>query len=77
MRGQLLQEGWGAELGYPGIVLDLDGPTVGVHLFESSDLPDHWTRLDEFEGSAYRRTVTTVSTGEGDVLASIYVLALH
>jgi hypothetical protein len=26
VRGQLLQEGWGAELGYPGIVLDLDGP---------------------------------------------------
>ena len=35
VRGQLLQEGWGAEIGYPGIVLDLDGPTVGVQLFES------------------------------------------
>ena len=77
VRGQLLEEGWGAEVGYPGIVLDRDGPTVGVQLFESSDLPDHWTRLDEFEGSAYRRTVTTVSTAEGDLLASIYVLALH
>ena len=77
VRGQLLQEGWGAELGYPGIVLDLDGPTIGVQLFESSDLADHWTRLDEFEGSAYRRTVTAVSTAEGDLLASIYVLALH
>jgi gamma-glutamylcyclotransferase (GGCT)/AIG2-like uncharacterized protein YtfP len=77
VRGQLLQEGWGAELGYPGIVLDLDGPAVGVQLFESSDLPDHWTRLDEFEGSGYRRTVTTVSTAEGDLLASIYILALH
>ena len=77
VRGQLLQEGWGAEFGYPGIVLDLDGPTVGVQLFESSDLPDHWSRLDEFEGSGYRRTVTAVSTAEGDLLASIYVLALH
>ena len=54
VRGHLHQEGWGAELGYPGIVLDLDGPTVGVQLFESPDLPDHWTRLDEFEGSGYR-----------------------
>lgn len=76
VRGQLLQEGWGAEVGYPGIVLDVDGPTVGVQLFESSDLPDHWTRLDEFEGSGYRRTVTAVSTAEGDLMASIYVLAL-
>ena len=77
VRGQLLQQGWGAEFGYPGMVLDLDGPTVGVQLFESSDLQDHWTRLDEFEGSGYRRTVTVVSTAEGDLLASIYVLALH
>lgn len=76
VRGQLLQEGWGAEVGYPGIVLDVDGPTVGVQLFESSDLPDHWTRLDEFEGSGYRRAVTAVSTAEGDLMASIYVLAL-
>jgi gamma-glutamylcyclotransferase (GGCT)/AIG2-like uncharacterized protein YtfP len=77
VRGQLLQEGWGAEVGYPGIVLDREGPTVDVQLFESSDLPDHWTRLDEFEGSGYQRTVTVVSTAEGDLLASIYVLALH
>ncbi len=77
VRGQLLQEGWGAELGYPGIVLDLDGPTVGVQLFESSDLPHHWARLDEFEGAGYRRAVTAVTTTEGDLLASIYVLAPH
>ena len=75
VHGRLHQEGWGAEIGYPGIVLDLDGPTVGVQLFDSSDLADHWTRLDEFEGSGYRRTVTAVSTSEGDLLASIYVLA--
>ena len=54
---------WGADLyGYPGIDLDPDGPTVAVQLFESPDLPEHWTRLDEFEGSGYRRTVTTVNT---------------
>jgi gamma-glutamylcyclotransferase (GGCT)/AIG2-like uncharacterized protein YtfP len=76
VRGQLFEEGWGAELGYPGIVLDPDGPTVGVQLFESADLPDHWIRLDEFEGSGYRRTVTVVSTAKGDLQASIYVLAL-
>lgn len=75
VRGQLLQEGWGAAIGYPGIVLDVDGPTVDVRLFESADLPDHWARLDEFEGAGYRRTITPVSTAEGDLSASIYVLA--
>jgi gamma-glutamylcyclotransferase (GGCT)/AIG2-like uncharacterized protein YtfP len=77
VRGQLRQEGWGAELGYPGLVLDPGGPTVDVQLFDSPDLEDHWTRLDEFEGSGYRRTFTAVSTAEGDLLASIYVLALE
>jgi gamma-glutamylcyclotransferase (GGCT)/AIG2-like uncharacterized protein YtfP len=76
VRGRLFEEGWGVELGYPGLVLDLDGATVGVQVFESLDLSDHWTRLDEFEGSGYRRTVTEVSTAEGDLLAYIYVLAL-
>ena len=77
VRGRLRQEGWGAELGYPGLVLDPGGPTVGVQLFDSPDLADHWTSLDEFEGSGYLRTVTAVSTAEGDLLASIYVLAFE
>ena len=77
VRGQLRHEGWGAELGYPGLVLDPDGPTIGVQVFDSLDLAEHWARLDEFEGSGYRRMVTTVSTAEGDLRASIYVLALE
>ena len=76
VRGRLLQEGWGAELGYPGIVLDVDGPTVDIQLFESMDLPNHWNRLDDFEGSGYRRTVTSVNTAKGDLSAQIYVLTL-
>lgn len=76
VRGQLHQAGWGAYLGYPAIVLDVDGPEVNVQLFKSSDLPEHWDRLDAFEGPAYRRAVTAVSTIEGELPASIYVLAL-
>jgi len=75
VRGLLYEEGWGAEQGYPGLILDPDGPTVAVQLLDSPDLPEQWIRLDEFEGSGYRRTVTTVSTAEGDLPASIYVLA--
>jgi gamma-glutamylcyclotransferase (GGCT)/AIG2-like uncharacterized protein YtfP len=73
--GHLHEEGWGAALGFPGIVLDRDGPEVAVHVFESPELPDRWPELDAFEGPGYRRTVTTVHTGQGDLRASIYVLA--
>ena len=76
VRGYLRPDGWGAELGYPGIVLDPDGPVVEVMLLESADLADHWSRLDEFEGPGYRRTTTTVETADGPLDTSIYVLAV-
>jgi gamma-glutamylcyclotransferase (GGCT)/AIG2-like uncharacterized protein YtfP/predicted nucleic acid-binding protein len=75
VRGRLIQAGWGAELGFPALVLDPDGVDVPVHVFESDDLPDHWARLDEHEGSDYRRVVVTVLTPEGELEASIYELA--
>lgn len=76
MRGHLHTSGWAAPMGYPGLVLDPTGPSVDVHLFESRELPDHWARLDEFEGADYRRVVTRVRTADGDeVDACIYVVA--
>ena len=75
VRGRLVDGGWGSALGYPGLVLDPQGPAVDVHVFESSELPYHWSRLDEFEGDGYRRVVTQVQTQEGTVEAWIYVLA--
>ena len=74
VRGRLIESGWGAELGYPGLILDPSGPAIDVFIFESLDLPDHWPRLDEFEGVGYQRAVTQVSTSEGDLPASIYVI---
>ncbi len=76
VRGRLVEAGWGATLGFPGLVLDQSGPLVQVYLFESTDLHDHWPRLDEFEGAGYRRVVTAVSTPDGEVAACIYVVAL-
>jgi gamma-glutamylcyclotransferase (GGCT)/AIG2-like uncharacterized protein YtfP len=75
VKGRLFSSGWGAAVGFPGMILDPLGPSVHVDLFESADLPEHWTRLDEFEGSGYRRVVTTVNTEEGERSAWIYVLA--
>ena len=75
VRGSLVEAGWGADLGYPALILDADGPMIEVDVFESSALAHHWDRLDGFEGPGYRRVVAEVSTAEGVLLASIYVLA--
>jgi gamma-glutamylcyclotransferase (GGCT)/AIG2-like uncharacterized protein YtfP len=75
--GTLVDEGWGASLGYPALILDPHGSAIDVHVFESGDLPAHWSRLDDFEGPGYQRVVTTVSTPAGDVDASIYVLGVR
>jgi gamma-glutamylcyclotransferase (GGCT)/AIG2-like uncharacterized protein YtfP len=50
VRGHLLQQGWGAEVGFPGIVLDEDGPEVHGMLFSSDEINEHWERLDLFGG---------------------------
>ena len=38
MRGRLIEMGWGAAMGYPGIVLDETAQEVAVHLFTSPAL---------------------------------------
>ncbi len=74
VKGRLVEAGWGAALGFPGLVLDPQGTDVEVFLFESLELPDHWSRLDEFEGSGYRRLVTQVRTADGELSSYIYVV---
>ena len=74
VHGTLLNAGRAAGLGYPALVLDPDGSAVEVHVFESADLPAHWSRLDDFEGPGYLRVATTVNTTSGQLDAFIYVL---
>ena len=74
VRGKLVEAGWGASLGYPGLVLDPDGAEVDVQLFQSDDLPEHWPRLDAFEGDGYQRVIASVLTVDGEIDAYIYVL---
>lgn len=38
VRGRLIEMGWGAAMGYPGIVLDETAQEVAVHLFTSPAL---------------------------------------
>src|SRR5918993_417143 len=74
IHGTLVDAGWGAGLGYPALILDPDGPSIEVHVFESVDLPAHWSRLDRFEGPGYRRAATTVHMPSADADAFVYVL---
>jgi gamma-glutamylcyclotransferase (GGCT)/AIG2-like uncharacterized protein YtfP len=74
--GTLLAEGWGAAIGYPGIVLDEHGDTVHGLVFTSDSLPDHWDRLDAFEGEGYRRVVAMARLEDGRVVeAHVYSLS--
>ena len=75
VRGLLIEAGWGASLGYPGMIFEPDGELIEVFVFESAALVDHWQRLDAFEGPGYRRMTVDVSTDEGILPASIYVLS--
>jgi gamma-glutamylcyclotransferase (GGCT)/AIG2-like uncharacterized protein YtfP len=74
VHGSLVDAGWGADLGFPALVLDSNGTAIDVHVFESPDLPAHWLRLDRFEGPGYQRVTAIVHTPAGDLEASVYVL---
>ncbi len=75
VRGTLRQEGWGAAVGYPGIVLDESGGEVEGFVFSSEVLVSHWARLDAFEGDGYERVVAPATLGDGTVVkAHIYAL---
>ena len=75
VRGTLHREGWGANLGYPAIVLDELGDKIAGYLFSSDELPEHWAKLDEFEGEAYER-VLTVATLSDKSTVDAYIYAL-
>lgn len=59
-------------MGYPALVLDAAN-RIAVQILESESLPEHWERLDEFEGPAYQRVITTAITDDGEFEVSVYV----
>ncbi|HBR2735988.1 TPA: gamma-glutamylcyclotransferase [Klebsiella pneumoniae] len=75
VRGHLHEKGWGAGMGYPGIVLDDNGSPVNGFLFTSANLVAYWQTLDKFEGEEYERVPVNVTTIHGEVVPScIYML---
>jgi gamma-glutamylcyclotransferase (GGCT)/AIG2-like uncharacterized protein YtfP len=76
VRGTLLPQGWGAAEGYPAIVLSESADVVQGFVFSSTELPAHWSRLDEFEGEGYVRVLVLASLeGGATVEAHIYALS--
>ena len=55
VRGHLINIGWGANEGYPGLIPDGQGDTVHGFVFASASLPGLWAELDAFEGADYAR----------------------
>ncbi|MGB7403607.1 gamma-glutamylcyclotransferase [Arcobacter sp. KX21116] len=78
VKGFLVDAGWSASMGYPGIRLDANGDTVHGFLFTSSNLINHWDYLDDFEGNEFVRTPVTVERyDELEVDTYIYTLKDH
>lgn len=75
VRGHLHPQGWGATLGYPAIVPDVDAPVVHGQLFSAPALDAHWARIDAFEGEGYCRVLAPVRLADGSsVDAWLYAL---
>jgi gamma-glutamylcyclotransferase (GGCT)/AIG2-like uncharacterized protein YtfP len=75
LRGRLLQGGWGAEQGYPGIIVDDTASPVAGYLLTSAALDREWGRLDEFEGIQYQRVLARVELEDGETVeAYVYQL---
>jgi gamma-glutamylcyclotransferase (GGCT)/AIG2-like uncharacterized protein YtfP len=76
VRGHLVAQGWGAALGHPGLTPDDSAPWVDGLLFESAELPDHWSRLDDFEGPGYERLLVSARLADGSMV-STFVYAIR
>nr|WP_315477342.1 gamma-glutamylcyclotransferase family protein [uncultured Undibacterium sp.] len=76
VKGFLRQGGWGADVGYPGIVLSENGDEVEGFIFTSEVLSSHWQRLDDFEGDGYLRVRVSALRRDGSMVqAFVYSLA--
>jgi len=72
--GNLLNEGWGAAQGCPGVVPSDDGAEIEGFVLTSADLSEYWAMLDAFEGTGYQRSLVSITTEEGVVEAYVYAL---
>lgn len=75
VNGTLREEGWGAAMGFPGLVLDANAEAIHGQVFSSQLLSRHWSRVDAFEGEGYQRVTTKAKLDDGrEVDAWVYIL---
>lgn len=73
VEGDRYDHGWGACAGYPAMIWRPGAERIDVHVLESSELPIHWPRLDEFEGDGYRRVFVPVFRADASpIVGQIY-----
>jgi gamma-glutamylcyclotransferase (GGCT)/AIG2-like uncharacterized protein YtfP len=73
VEGELIDGGWGLQLGYPSLQWKSGGARIDVALFVSRSMPDHWDRLDRFEGEDYSRILVPVFNRNGlYTIANLY-----
>ena len=70
VRGKRFINGWGIHKMAPGFFPDPTGPVVNGLVFSSPDLPDHWERLDIFEGADYQRVEIEATLENGETMAT-------
>lgn len=73
--GHLVEQGWGASMGYPGIVPCESGNQVKGFVLSSQELTEHWPRLDDFEGEGYERVLIKAMLSNGSEIDA-YVYAV-
>ncbi len=73
--GELLERGWGAAMGYPALKWCPRGSDIEAHLLVSPELPNHWPRLDDFEGLEYQRILAPFWSAGGRVrVGNLYAM---
>lgn len=77
VRGDLVESGWGAAVGYPALRMRADGPWVTVYLLESDRLPAGWPDIDAFEGAEYQRILVPVFADRDDATEIIAIANLY
>ena len=77
VKGKLVNEGWGAELGYFGFkhTQTDEQENIKAYIFFSDKLVDTWSYLDEFEGDGYRRILAKYELDNGEIgIGNIYAI---
>lgn len=75
VKGILYEKGWGAQMGFPGIILDNSASKIDGYLFTCENLDKKWDFLDDFEGEEYERVIAEVKLANNKYIdAFIYTL---